>query len=198
LRKLLGSTEAVLQQGGKVSLDRTLCWVDAWRFEERVAHLDDRVAVSKALDLYGGTFLPEDEGEPWSVPARERLRGKFIHLLATHGRSLETDGDTSAAIRLYLRGIDADPIVEAFHQGLMRCYQRLGRHTEAISAYRRLRQTLSVVLSVSPSAESQALYQTIMEACAGTPEVTEERTVVTLPRPGRTGRAQSGGRRTRG
>ena len=51
LRKLLGSNEAVVQQGGKVSLDRSLCWVDAWRFEERVAHMDDRGAVSKALDL---------------------------------------------------------------------------------------------------------------------------------------------------
>jgi LuxR family transcriptional regulator, maltose regulon positive regulatory protein len=198
LRKLLGSNEAVLQQGGKVSLDRSLCWVDAWRFEERVAHLDDRDAVSKALDLYGGTFLPADEGEPWSVPARERLRGKFIHLLATHGHSLEADGDMAAAIRLYLRGVDADPIVEVFHQGLMRCYQRLGRHTEAISAYRRMRQTLSVVLSVSPSAESQSLYQAVMEACAERPEATEEHTVVALPRPGRARPARTAGRRNRG
>lgn len=195
--KLLGSNEVVLQHGGKVSLERTLCWVDAWRFEERAAHVDQLDAVSKAWDLYGGTFLPEDEGEPWSVPARERLRGKFIHLLATHGRSLEGDGDTDEAIRLYARGVDADPIVEVFHQGLMRCYQRLGRHTEAISAYRRLRQTLSVVLSVSPSPESQALYRTIMEVCAGRPEATEKDTVVALPTPVRAGSASPGRRRNR-
>ena len=115
------------------------------------------------------------------MPARERLRGKFIHLLATHGHALEADGDSAAAMRLYLRGIDADPIVEAFHQGLMRCYRSLGRHTEAISVYRRLRQTLSVVLSVPPSPESQALYREIMQMCTERPEATEAHSVVTMP-----------------
>jgi DNA-binding SARP family transcriptional activator len=164
--------------------------VDAWWFDERSAQPKEPSAVSRELALYGGKFLPEDEGEPWSVPARERLRGKFIHLLATHGRSLESAGDTDGAIRLYLRGIDADPIVEAFHQGLMRCYQQLGRHTEAISVYRRLRQTLSVVLGVAPSLESQDLHRTIMGACAERPEATEGRSIIPLS-------ASSGGRRSR-
>jgi DNA-binding SARP family transcriptional activator len=44
----------------------------------------------------------------------------------------------------------------------MRCYSALGRPTEAVSAYRRLRQTLSVVLGVAPSAESQRLHHEIL------------------------------------
>ena len=126
-----------------------------------------------------------------------RRRGKFIHLLATHGRSLEGIGDADGAIRLYSRGVDADPIVEVFHQGLMRCYERLGRHTEAISVYRRLRQTLSVVLGVSTSPDSQALHRKIMQACAGTREATEEGVVVALPRPVRARPAAPGRRRNR-
>ena len=121
---------------------------------------------------------------------REHLRGKFIHILASYGRTLETDGDSEAAVRLYLRGLDADPIVEAFHQGIMRCYQQLGRHTEAISAYRRLRQTLSVVLGVASSHESQPLYRSSVDACAGTSDATEDSIVVALPKPGRTGTAK--------
>lgn len=182
LRKLLESNDAVVQQGGKVTLDRTLCWVDAWRFEERLCRPEERANGSQALQLYGGSFLPEDEGESWSVAPRERLRGKFIHTLATHGRSLEVAGDTEEAIGLYLRGLDADPIVEAFHQGLMRCYERLGRHTEAISVYRRMRQTLSAVLSVAPSLETQTLYRKILETCpkANNPDTTEEETAMAL------------------
>ena len=195
LRKLLGVNDVVLQQGGKISLNRILCWVDAWCFEERIAQSSEPAAVSKGLALYGGAFLPEVEGEAWSVPARERLRGKFIHLLATHGRSLEAAGDTDGAIRLYLRGIDADPIVEAFHQGLMRCYQQLGRHTEAISAYRRLRQTLSVVLGVTPSAESQALYRGVIGACAGRAEVIDNQGVISLPARPQRGRNRGCARR---
>lgn len=173
LRKLLGNDEAIGQQGGKVWLDRQLCWVDAWRFEGLTANRRDPDAVRKALNLYAGAFLTEDEGESWSVPMRERLRGKFIHALATCGQSLEADGHADEAIRLYLRGIDADVIVEAFHRGLMRCYRRTGRMTEAVSAYRRLRQTMSVVLGVSPSAESEALYREIIAGLAAEPSETQ-------------------------
>lgn len=37
LRKLLGSSDAVVQKGGKVWLNPELCWVDAWAFEDRIA-----------------------------------------------------------------------------------------------------------------------------------------------------------------
>jgi len=57
-----------------------------------------------------------------------------------------------------------------FHRGLMRCYLRMGRLTEAISAYRRLRQTLSAVLGVKPSAESEAVYREVMRALAAAPD----------------------------
>jgi len=180
LRKLLGVPDAVSQHGGKISLDRSLCWVDAWRLEQLAGSADPH-AIPDALRLYAGVFLPDDEGEPWTVACRERLRGKFIHVLATHSANLEDNADVDATMRLYLRGIEADPIVEAFHQGLMRCYQRLGRYTEAISAYRRLRQVLSVVLGVSPSEQSEMLYRAILEACPAASRPTEEHTVIPMP-----------------
>ena len=164
LRKLLGRAEVVLNQGGKVWLDGQLCWVDAWRFEDLLTGGSGSEQVGRALRLYDGAFLPEDDGESWSVAARERLRGKFIHALATNGKALEAAGDEENAIHLYQRGLDADPIVEVFHQGLMRCYRSLGRDTEAIGVYRRARQTLSVVLGVAPSAESERLYRKILAA----------------------------------
>ena len=66
-------------------------------------------------------------------------------------------------MQCYLRGIDADPIVESFHQGLMRCYERMGKRTEAFSAYRRLKHTLSVVLGVPPSDATQRLFQGMLQ-----------------------------------
>ena len=158
LRKLLGKPEAILHQGGKLWLNAKLCWVDAWAFESQLLQGQSR----KALDLYAGTFLPEDAGEPWTVALRERLRGRFIHTLSSHGAAMEAASDFNGAVDCYLRGIDADAIVEAFHQGLMRCYRALKRPTEAISAYRRMKQTLSVVLGVPPSAESQQLYDELV------------------------------------
>src|SRR6185436_16224990 len=57
LRKLLGRNEAVVQLGGKISLDQASCWVDAWRFEQRAAQVDGAAAVANVLALYEGTFL---------------------------------------------------------------------------------------------------------------------------------------------
>lgn len=166
LRKLLGSCEAVLQQGGRVTLNRAWVWVDVWRFEA-AAQEGRKQGARRALEYYRGTLLPEDEGESWTVRARERLRGRFIHLLATLGQEMESSGIFEDAVDLYLRGIDADPVVEIFHQGLMRCYQRAGRHLETISAYRRFRQTLSAILGVQPSSATVALYEASRNACRG-------------------------------
>jgi DNA-binding SARP family transcriptional activator len=161
LRKLLGTSDAVLQLGGRVSLNSACCWVDASVFE---AAIDASGGMpEKILNLYGGSFLPDDLDESWSVAARERLRGKFIHALSSHGALLEIDGNLSGAIQCYLRGIDADQIVESFHQGLMRCYEKLGRRSEAFSVYRRLRDTLSVILGVPPADETNRLFQDMLE-----------------------------------
>lgn len=67
------------------------------------------------------------------------------------------------AVKCYLNGVDADPIVEPFYQGLMRCYERMGKRAEAFSAYRRLKQTLSIVLGIPPMEETRALFQQMLE-----------------------------------
>jgi LuxR family maltose regulon positive regulatory protein len=170
LRTLLGDAAAIVQTGGKLRLDRTRAWVDAFAFEQAVAAADaaahqrgtnEQHHLARALALYRGGFLVEDESEAWPVATRERLRGRFIHAVGRHAELLEANGDCEAALGAYLRGLDADAAVESFYQGLMRCYQRLGRRSEAISAYQRLRQVLSITLGLTPSASSERLYQAL-------------------------------------
>jgi LuxR family transcriptional regulator, maltose regulon positive regulatory protein len=160
LRQLLTVPDAVVQQGGQVSLDPQHVWVDAWSFERGLASGDARMVV-EALELYRGAFLAEEEGESWPVALRERLRGKFVHAVAEHAARLEAAQCHDEAIGWYLRGIDADPVVELFYQGLMRCYQRLDRLPEAVSVYRRLKQVLSVTLSLPPSEGTERLYRSL-------------------------------------
>jgi DNA-binding SARP family transcriptional activator len=150
LRNLLGDSDAVVQQGGALSLDRSRVWVDAWAFEQ-----------DANLALYAGAFLTEEEGAPWPVPMRERLRARFIQRAGDEGSALEKAGRHDEAIDLYMRGIDADPIVEPFYQGLMRCYAHLDRRSEAAAAYRRLKQILSVTLGLPPSATTERLYRSL-------------------------------------
>ena len=160
LRTLLADNDAVIQHGGTLSLNRSRVWVDALALDALLtggAREGEPVSAERLLELYRGNFLKEDEGEPWSVTARERLRSRFIHALGLATAGLEREGRHELAIECYLRGIDCDPVIESFYQGLMRCYANTGRRAEAVAAYLRLKHMLSVALSLKPSAATEAL-----------------------------------------
>ncbi len=170
LRKLLRGPDLLVQQGGKLSLDRRRCWVDAWSFSEAADQSMDphseaaRNNEASALNLYKGSFLSADLDAPWSAPMRERLRTKFIRLVSQQGQQLEAGQRYAAAVSLYQRGLDADNLVEEFHQGLMRCYARLDRNAEALAVYVRLKQLLSLALGVQPSTSTQVLYRSLRQS----------------------------------
>ncbi len=175
LRKLLASNDAVIVGDELISLDPKLCWVDIWAFEQRADEACTAEAqrvptgAAKALALYRGNFLPADAEQPWTVKMRERLRVKFVRLVETVAREEESAGHWDKAIADYLKGLDADDLVESFHLGLMRCYQGQGRPAEAIAAFRRLRQTLSVVLGIAPSPAAEKLARELRESAAARP-----------------------------
>ena len=91
----------------------------------------------------------------------QQKAAKASHTLASVGASLEATDRPETAIDLYLRGIEADSLVEPFYQGLMRCYEKLNRRSEALSAYRRLREMLSITLGVEPSSASRRLFESL-------------------------------------
>ncbi len=162
LRKLLVNMKALRQSGNELTLDERICWVDALAFERRIDGPETgQDGPDDATGLYRGAFLAQDDAAPWIIPTRERLRDKFIRVAGKLGEAWEKAGRHEAAIDLYSRGISADPLVEPFYQGLMRCYDKLNRRTEAASAYRRLRETLSIVLGVAPSSASQRLFEAL-------------------------------------
>lgn len=79
--------------------------------------------------------------------------------MAGYGAWLEQSGRTAEAAQIYERGIQQDNLAESLYRGLMRCHLAAGQASEAIRVYRRLRELLSVVLSVSPDAQTEALYR---------------------------------------
>lgn len=160
LRKLLDA-EALIVNEGKVSLNRERVWIDAHAFEQAGDGENKLANEQIALKLYQGDFLTSDNEAPWSVLARERLRGKFVRLVKQRARSLIQDKQLVEAIDLYQRGIDIDSLAEEFHQGQMRAYLALGRYAEGLAVYRRLKQNLSVILGVMPTTESQALFRAL-------------------------------------
>jgi DNA-binding SARP family transcriptional activator len=62
---------------------------------------------------------------------------------------------------MYERGIEVDTLAEDLYRRLMRCQLAQGQPAEAARVYRRCREMLSVQLGIPPSAETEALFQTI-------------------------------------
>jgi DNA-binding SARP family transcriptional activator len=152
LRQWLGHPEAVELSGGQLSFNPKSVWVDNWNFERVLGQAEASrkngtgaslpSLTGKALALYRGPFLDKTDC-PWAIARREKLRAKFIHHLLARGQALETAGQWDEAIACYLRGIEADELVEAFHQQLIRCYQHLGRTAEAGAVAGRWRKILA-------------------------------------------------------
>jgi len=161
LRRMLGLPDAIRSTEGRLTLDPTYAWVDLAAFE-RLAASGQEPDRLRAMAVYRGPLLPHDEDDAWTTAIRLRLRDTFARLVEQVAAPLEhTDPD--AAERLYLRGIEAEPLAEACYRGLMRCHAGRGRAADVAAVYRRLRQTLSVLLGIEPSAESERLRKRIFE-----------------------------------
>jgi DNA-binding SARP family transcriptional activator len=117
------------------------------------------------LAAYLGPLLGADE-HPWIVKPREALRARFVRTLMRLGELLEARDDWKHAIDLYRRGLEADNLAESFYRGLMRALAATGDQAEALNAFRRCRELLSIVLGIKPSAETDHLYR---EIAAGRP-----------------------------
>ena len=66
-------------------------------------------------------------------------------------------------VHVYRRGLDADNLAESFYRGLMRALAAGGNHAEALTAFRRCGELLSIVLGVKPSTAPDRLYREIVE-----------------------------------
>jgi len=172
LRKLLGDDRVLALDDGKLSLDARYCWVDIWTFERLLGGMKQLLRsnsdanqlflleslLENSLTLYQDHFLVKEDMTGWAVSMRERLRSKYIHSLIEVGRFLESRNHWGPAIECYRKGIDVDDLVETFYQRLMVCCLNTNRLSEGMSAYRRCRQTLSIVLSLQPESETELLY----------------------------------------
>ena len=172
LRTIAGIEKAISFKGNKITLDAHSFWVDTWAFERILGKADAALResdkekaihlIEKAVSLYQGPFLSGEEVAPWDAAIRKRLRSKFIRYAGELGHLYEEKGEQKKAIHAFKRGIEADALAEEFYRHLMTCYLSLGRRAEALAVYNDLKRTLSAILGVGPSPQTEALYRRIM------------------------------------
>jgi ATP/maltotriose-dependent transcriptional regulator MalT/DNA-binding SARP family transcriptional activator len=171
LRKLIDVDNALVLTGGKLSLDRTKVWTDVWALEAALdaAERSRRGEPAKAglarsahrlLTIYPGPLLGTEEA-PWIVKPRDALRARVVRALVQLGDALERQRDWPTAADVYRRGLEADNLGESLYRGLMRSLAEQGDRAEALNAFRRCRELLSIVLGIKPSAETERLQREI-------------------------------------
>jgi DNA-binding SARP family transcriptional activator len=119
-------------------------------------------AAARILDLYRGHFLTGDAEQPWHIPLRNRLSGRFARFVLRVAAHWESGNQWSSAAELYQRGIELDPLAESFYRGRMVCLSAQGRRAEAIEVFRQCRHALSIMLGIAPSAETDAVYRSLL------------------------------------
>ncbi len=176
LRKMLGSEQAVILTGGRLSLNENLFWVDTWAlerviamagaaFKEPTAHEHGEIMslAEQAFELYAGPFLA-DEDSGWAIAAREQIKKRFLRFVGDLVDYLKAGQRWDDALQFLERALEADELAEPFYRHLMLCYQQLGRKAEAIEVYNRCRTTLSATLQVEPSPETNRVYKSLVGA----------------------------------
>jgi DNA-binding response OmpR family regulator len=180
LRKLIDIDDILPLSEGMLSLDPARCWVDVWAFEglvnriETTAHQPAESAephqaelAKELLRLYAGHFIETESQEPWAVATRDRLRAKFVRAISAVGAQLEQRRQWEQAVALYSRALELDNLAEGLYRRLMISFRELGETAEASKVYRRCREMLSIVLSISPSAETEAIRASLREGQTG-------------------------------
>ena len=178
LRRLLGDPRLIDLREGRVALNRKLCWVDAWAFNDLVGRLDTLIRsgeptgsgceaplpaelVNDAVGMYGGEFLRGEKLEYWELDCRDRLQRTFLKLLRKLGTEYERSECFEAAIVYYRRAQTADRLAEEFYQRLMVCHRELGQHAEAADLYLQCRSLLQSSLGITPSRQTEEIYRSL-------------------------------------
>jgi DNA-binding SARP family transcriptional activator len=169
LRKLLGDASTVVHRDRRLALDARRVWSDAAAFElllessALAGEEPERMRTAqRALDLYRGDFLADEEDAPWTIGVRQRLRARFVTACASQAARLAAAGRLRDARAFYARGLGIDPTVDELCLGMMRCSQALGEPSVGIAAFRELERALLARRS-RPAAAIEALYAELLK-----------------------------------
>jgi DNA-binding SARP family transcriptional activator len=174
LRKLVGRDDAILLEGGRLSLNPGCCWLDTHAYERLVGRAQIEMAAAtpianhelealseRLLALYHGHFLPEEDEKPWLLGRRQRLASQMFRSLMALGELWEARAAPERAELLYRRGVELDTAPESLCRRLIAVQLKQGQYAEALQTYRQCRRMLLATLGVEPSAETQALCRGI-------------------------------------
>ena len=116
---------------------------------------------SKAVEIYGGDFLPDDLYAPWTEHTRRETKQAYLQVLFSAAKIREDRGASTKAVRAYREILHCDPYSEAAYQRLMVLLSQRGKRNEAIRVYHQCAEALHNGLDTKPGPITRAIYEEI-------------------------------------
>ena len=167
-------------------------WLDTAEFRRACENLGERSphaaiemeSLGAAVELYRGDLLDGfyADGAPafeeWLLIQRERFRAMALTALQRLAILHRQRGDYGAGLLFARRMLALDPWREEAHRVVMDLLARAGHRSTALAQYETCRQVLAEEFHAEPTAETTALYETILGSAKGT---------ISAPAPGKKG-----------
>lgn len=188
VRTMLNTLSPTAGHNWIVHRDGTYCWnnevdvaLDTEEFEalcRTAMETEDggeRLALyEKALELYGGDFLPKLSMEPWVIPLSAYYHRLYVETVLEALALLQKSAAWQKMVALCEAALKVEPYSEEIHCRYMRALMMMGRREEAVRLYEDMSEKLFATFGVMPSDESRALYR----------EATRENSVPVVPTDG--------------
>jgi LuxR family maltose regulon positive regulatory protein len=139
------------------------CYEQGRRLEEAGRTEEAAAEYERAIELYRGDYLIEDLYEDWTMVERERLANAYMDILDRLAAHYMESGQLRESIRACYRVLERDRCHEDSYRLLMRCYARLGMLGRALRQYRLCEKILGEEYGTTPSPETTALYESLLE-----------------------------------
>ncbi len=168
--------ECVIESGGAYVLNPSGTFLyDVRRFEgavekaRRMAEDDPSYVdtLREAIDLYGGPFAPNLEGE-WADARRLRFEQAFLEVAAKLADTLPRQGDHAGAAQVCQRLLEYDPYNEAAFYKLMKAHAASGDYEAVLRAYRGYSEVMEQDLGEKPGQAIVQLYSEVRDQLART------------------------------
>ena len=129
---------------------------DAFGLAETQASL---ACYQRAIDLYRGDLCAGDDH--YAVIERERLRARYLTILARSAGYQFDDGRHEAALSLAEQLLRTDPCREDAHRLVMRCYMLRGERAQAMRQFNLCARVLMDEFEAAPEPATIALFDQI-------------------------------------
>ncbi len=179
LRKLLGIPEAIINRGGKVSLNERICWIDTWALnigidqlvsfvKEKSTSVDQvQKHYDQLQDYYRGDFLQGEEDFPIVTQHRQQLRSKWqrtLYFMASYWLQKNNSKAVEACLEQLL---NVNPLEEQAYCMLMKLHISHGQFSKAAVVYETCKKALQTGLGVQPSLETERVFNEVQYGFQG-------------------------------